>query len=122
MGVAIDMVGIVVQDMGAALEFYRLLGFDFPAGAESEGQVEVITPNGYRIAWDSEDLIKSFDPDWAAPAGSRISLAFKGDTPADVDRLCKQIVDAGFRPKKITLRRRLAVKVLHHPRPGWECG
>lgn len=91
-----DMVGIVVSDMAAALGFYRLLGLAIAPGAESEGHVEVITPNGYRIAWDSEDVIRSFDPEWTRPVGQRVGLAFKCDSPAEVDALYGQIVASGY--------------------------
>ena len=67
-----DMVGMVVSDMAAALRFYRLIGLDIAAGAEIESHVEVITPNGYRLAWDTEALVRSFNPDWQAPTGSRV--------------------------------------------------
>lgn len=91
-----DMVGIIVSDMAAALAFYRLLGLAIPAGAEAEGHVEVITPNGYRIAWDSEETIRSFNPEWQAPTGQRIGLAFKCTSPAEVDALYQQVVAAGY--------------------------
>lgn len=91
-----DMVGIIVSDMAAALAFYRLLGLAIPAGAEAEGHVEVITPNGYRIAWDSEETIRSFNPEWHAPTGQRIGLAFKCTSPAEVDALYQQVVAAGY--------------------------
>ncbi|MFN8566903.1 MAG: VOC family protein [Kouleothrix sp.] len=91
-----DMVGIIVSDMAAALAFYRLLGLVIPAGAEAEGHVEVITPNGYRIAWDSEETIRSFNPEWHAPTGQRIGLAFKCTSPAEVDALYQQVVAAGY--------------------------
>lgn len=91
-----DMVGIIVSDMAAALAFYRLLGLAIPAGAEAEGHVEVITPNGYRIAWDSEETIRSFNPEWHAPTGQRIGLAFKCTSPAEVNALYQQIVAAGY--------------------------
>lgn len=90
----LDMIGIVVKDMAAALAFYRRLGLNLPKGAEKEGHVEVIA-NGYRIAWDTEDLVKSFNPEWTAPTGSRISLAFKCESPAEVDALYRQITHAG---------------------------
>ncbi len=90
-----DMVGIVVSDMAAALGFYRLLGLAIAPGAEGEGHVEVITPNGYRIAWDSEEVIRSFDPGWTRPVGQRVGLAFKCDSPAEVDALYQQIVASG---------------------------
>lgn len=96
MAVKPDMVGIVVSDMAAALRFYRMLDLAIPAGSEGEPHVEVITPNGYRIAWDSEELIRSIDAGWQRPVGQRIGLAFKCDSPAEVDTLYQRIVAAGY--------------------------
>ena len=100
MAVQIDMVGIVVRDMAAALSFYRKLGLAIPEGAESEQHVEVTTPNGYRIAWDSEEMIRGIYPDWLQPVGQRIGLAFKCDSPAEVDALYRQLVAEGGRGHK----------------------
>lgn len=50
-----DMIGIAVHDMAAALNFYRLLGLDIPAGVEKEDHVEVVAA-GYRIAWDTVSM------------------------------------------------------------------
>jgi len=95
------MIGIVVRDMKRTLDFYRALGLDIPPGAEGEGHVEVITPNGYRIAWDAEHEIKSFDPDWKEPTSAgRIGLAFKCDSPADVDATYRRLVDGGYHGRK----------------------
>lgn len=91
-----DMIGITVRDMAASLRFYRLLGLAIPNGVETEAHVEVITPNGYRIAWDSEELAKSLNPAWVQPAGQRMSLAFKCDSPAAVDKLYHAIVEQGY--------------------------
>src|SRR5215212_7787757 len=41
----LDLVGIVVRDMEASLEFYRRLGLDIPEGAEDEPHVETATPS-----------------------------------------------------------------------------
>ena len=91
-----DMIGMTVRDMGAALRFYRMLGLDIPSGHEGEPYVDVITPNGYRISWNSLEMIKGIDPEWVEPAGQRITLAFKCDSPAAVDALYQQIVAAGY--------------------------
>jgi len=91
-----DMVGMVVADMAAALRFYRLIGLDIPAGAEAEAHVEVVTPNGYRLAWDTEALVRSFNPDWHAPTGSRVGLAFMCANAAEVDALYAAVIAAGF--------------------------
>lgn len=73
----IDMLGITVRDMAASLRFYRLLGLDTPANVEGEPYIEVITPNGYRISWNSLEMIKSLDPDWVEPVGHRMALALQ---------------------------------------------
>ena len=51
-----------------SLAFYRRLGLDFPAGAEREPHVEAVVPGGIRLMWDTHAAIKSFDPDFTAPA------------------------------------------------------
>ncbi len=95
-----DMVGMVVADMAAALRFYRLIGLDIPAGVDTESHVDVITPNGYRLAWDTEALVRGFNPDWRAPTGSRLVMAFKCASPAEVDALHAAVVAAGYRSVK----------------------
>ena len=96
MAIRPDMIGIVVRDMAAALDFYRLLGLEIPAGVEGEPFVEVTTPNGYRISWNTVAMVKSIDPEWVEPVGQRVSLAFKCDSPAEVDALYQRIVERGY--------------------------
>src|SRR5947209_7864245 len=90
-----DMIGITVHDMSAALNFYRLLGLDIATGTDAEAYVEVITPNGYRISWNTVEMVKQLDPEWVEPAGHRMALAFKCDSPAEVDDLYQRVVAAG---------------------------
>jgi len=83
MGVWLDLVGLIVRDMGASLRFYRHLGFDIPKESGLEGHVEVMLPGGLRFAWDTLEVIHSFDPQFElhpGPAG-----AFLCDSPADVE-------------------------------------
>lgn len=94
-----DMIGMVVKDMRAALEFYRALGLDIPDDGETQDHVQVIA-NGYRIAWDTEELIKGFDPNWSPPNGSRIGIAFLCDTPSDVDATYQRVIAKGYRSHK----------------------
>lgn len=84
-----SLVGIVTADMGRSLAFYRRLGLDIPEGAESEGHVEVTLPGRLRLAWDTVEVIRSFDPDFHLPEGGghAIGLAFEVDAPAEVDAL-----------------------------------
>jgi len=95
MSIQPDMIGLTVRDMGAALAFYRLLGLAVPAGVEGEAYVEVITPNGYRISWNSLEMVKGIEPDWVEPVGQRMGLAFKCDSPAEVDATFARLVAAG---------------------------
>ncbi|MGP3984943.1 VOC family protein [Streptomyces sp. KR80] len=93
----IDLIGLVVSDMAASLAFYRRLGLDVPADADSQPHVEAALPGGLRMAWDTVETIRSFDPEWTAPQGGRrIDLAFACDDPADVDRVYGELTGAGY--------------------------
>ena len=96
----LDLIEIIVQDMATALAFYRRLGFDIPLEADSEGHVEA-TAGGLRVAWDTVEVVQSFDPDWKAPVGGqRLGLAFLCDSPAEVDQIHDELVDAGYQAHK----------------------
>src|SRR4051812_6121164 len=87
MGLQLDVIGLVVADMGKSLAFYRRLGLDIPAGSDGEPHVDAALPGGLRLAFDTIDPIHSFDPEWAPPSGSpRAALAFRCDSPAEVDQ------------------------------------
>jgi catechol 2,3-dioxygenase-like lactoylglutathione lyase family enzyme len=99
----LDLVGIVVADMKRSLDFYRRLGLDIAAGAEESvhGHVEVTLPGGLRLAWDTVETVRSFDPSWEAPSGDpRTGLAFLLDAPGEVDALYAELVDAGHEGHK----------------------
>ena len=93
----LDMIGLVVADMAAALAFYRRLGLDIPAEADTAPHVELGLPGGLRLAWDTEDTIRSFAPDWQAGKGNgRTSLAFRLPDPAAVDAAYMALTEAGY--------------------------
>ncbi|WP_229696776.1 VOC family protein [Streptomyces lasiicapitis] len=92
----LELVGIVTSDLTASLAFYRRLGLEFPAGAEDLPHVEAALPNGLRVAFDTEETVRSFAPDWrAVPGAGRIGLAFQCGTPAGVDAVYEELVAAG---------------------------
>ena len=95
-----DMVGMVVRDMVASLQFYRALGLQILPDADKEPHVDYLTPGGFRIAWDSLEMIKGIYPDWIEAVGQRMTLAFKCDSPADVDATYKRLVGKGYRGYK----------------------
>ncbi|MFI1097212.1 VOC family protein [Streptomyces sp. NPDC020917] len=92
----IDLIGLVVADMAASLAFYRRLGLDLPPGADAEPHTELALPGGLRMAWDTVETIRSFDPGWTPATGSRISLAFDCGSPQGVDALFAELTDAGY--------------------------
>jgi catechol 2,3-dioxygenase-like lactoylglutathione lyase family enzyme len=92
-----DVVGIVVDDMARSLAFYRELGLTFAADADTQPHVEVTLPGGTRLAWDTIETIRSFDAGYEPASGSsRIGLAFRLDTPADVDATYEKLVADGY--------------------------
>jgi catechol 2,3-dioxygenase-like lactoylglutathione lyase family enzyme len=89
---------LVVSDMAATLAFYRRLGLEVPAEADQQPHVDVELGDGMRIAWDTEETIRSFDPGWSPPAGGghRVALAFACDSPAEVDAAWAELTGAGY--------------------------
>jgi catechol 2,3-dioxygenase-like lactoylglutathione lyase family enzyme len=91
----LEAFGIPVSDMGRAIAFYRRLGLEFPDGAESEGHVEA-QAGGIRYMLDSEDVLRSFDPDWKRPSdGNLHGGAFRCETPEEVDSVYADLLAAG---------------------------
>ncbi|HEY2541951.1 MAG TPA: VOC family protein [Gaiellaceae bacterium] len=93
----LDAIGIVSADLERSRAFYRLLGVEI---AEGNDHVEAAFPNGMRLMFDTEDVIRSFRPDWSRAAGNEVTLAFACASPAEVDELYARIVAAGFHGEK----------------------
>jgi catechol 2,3-dioxygenase-like lactoylglutathione lyase family enzyme len=95
------VIGLVVDDMAKSLAFYRRLGLDIPPDADSEPHVAFALPGGLQLMWDTVDTIRSFDPTWSGASGSpRVGLAFACSSPAEVDRVYRDLVDAGYHGHK----------------------
>lgn len=100
MTVRLNAISIVVADMGRSLAFYRMLGLQIAAERDTEPHVEAALPGGMRLLWDTEDVVRSFQPDWVRRGCDGMSLAFEADTPAEVDALYARLVDAGYEGEK----------------------
>jgi catechol 2,3-dioxygenase-like lactoylglutathione lyase family enzyme len=95
----LNALGIVASDMAASIRFYRLLGLDVP-DTPDEGHVDTFLPNGVRFMLDSEEVIRSFRPDWSRDTGNQISIAFECDGPGEVDAVYRRVLEAGFDGEK----------------------
>ncbi len=94
-----DALGVVASDMAATLAFYRRLGLDIPAEADTEGHVEVELVGGFRLMFDSVEVIEQFSS-YEAPTGGRsVSFAFRCDGPASVDATYADLTGAGYTAK-----------------------
>ena len=93
----LDAIGLVVADMGEAMDFYRMLGLQFTMGTEADDHAEASGPGGLRIMLDTEESVRSFSS-WEAPSGShRTALAFLCEAPPEVDRLHLELTVGGAR-------------------------
>ena len=81
------------------MEFYRLVGLDLPDDP-AEGHVEATMASGTRLMFDTEEIIRTFLPEWARANGNQVSLAFECASPAEVDALYQRVVAAGFEGEK----------------------
>jgi predicted lactoylglutathione lyase len=95
----LNALGVVVHDMGASIRFYRLIGIDVPETPD-EGHVDTFLPNGVRFMLDSEEIVKSFKPDWTRETGNQVGIAFECESPAEVDEIYARITAAGFHGEK----------------------
>jgi uncharacterized glyoxalase superfamily protein PhnB len=95
----LNAIGIVVSDMAASIRFYRLLGLDLPETPD-EGHVEAPEPNGTRLMLDSEEVVKSFLPEWSRETGNQVSLAFECGSSAEVDQVYARVIGGGFEGEK----------------------
>src|SRR6266478_5885236 len=95
----LNAIGLVVADMGRSIRFYRLLGLDVPETPD-EGHIDTFLPNGVRLMLDSEETIRTFEPDWQRETGNQMSLAFECASAAEVDETFARAVDAGFHAER----------------------
>jgi len=93
MALSFDFIGIVTDDLGSSLAFYRSLGLDIPTGQDDAAHVEVPLPGGMTLAWDPVSTVRGFLPGFELPHGeNRIGFAFRADSPEEVDRVYAELV------------------------------
>ena len=96
MSLQLQTIGIVVADMGKALNFYRTLGFPIPEGLDQEDNVDYTTPNGITLGFLTLSLAQEADPNFQIPVGQSMNLQFMVDTPAAVDEVYQKLMAGGY--------------------------
>jgi catechol 2,3-dioxygenase-like lactoylglutathione lyase family enzyme len=97
MGLDLFMVGVVVQDMPRAVEFYRRLGVEVPEGSEALEFVEV-KMSGLTFFLSTTGAQARWDPAARAPAGGgyRILLEFYVETAEALDAQYAELTEYGY--------------------------
>ncbi len=98
MALHLYMVGVIVEDMGRSVEFYRRLGLDIPEGSEREPHVK-IEMNELTFFLHDRRLNSVWDPNNSpASGGYGIVLEFFLETKEAVDAKFAELVDFGYSP------------------------
>lgn len=92
----LDAVGVTSNNLKKTVEFYSLLGFQFPEFKDDEGHLEPKTPDGAaRLMIDRKAIVRDIIGEDPKP-GNHSSFAVHYDSPAEVNEVAKKVVDAGF--------------------------
>lgn len=96
MSLEIYMVGVIVEDMPRAVEFYRRLGVDIPAGSETKPHVEV-KMSGMTFFLSTKAHNARWDPARTdASGGYRMILEFYLKTVEEVDAKYAELTGYGY--------------------------
>ena len=67
-----------------------------PADVDASPDHVEIEVGGLRIAWETQAMIHSLDPEWQPGGTGRVSVAFEADSPAGVDEAAQRVKAAGY--------------------------
>ncbi len=107
MALELYMLGLIAQDMGASLEFYRRLGLAIPEGSEGKTHVEIKMGNGLTFFLDSRP--SRWDPGFVRRDGPgrmeaadsyRSLLEFYLKTRAAVDAKYSELIGFGYQSRR----------------------
>jgi uncharacterized glyoxalase superfamily protein PhnB len=96
----LDAISITSTDLTKTVEFYSLLGFEFPAFTPDTKHLEPITKEGdVRLMIDEAAFMTSMTGLIPKPP-THSSFAMKCETPADVNACAASMKAAGFKIEK----------------------
>lgn len=96
----LNAVAVSSKDLKKTVDFYKLLGFEFPQIKEEEAHVESINDGqAVRLMIDSAALMKDLLGQEPVP-GNHSSFAVQYDSPQEVNLVAEKIHAAGFHVAK----------------------
>jgi predicted lactoylglutathione lyase len=96
----LNAVGVTTSDLSKTVQFYKLLGFQFPEFKADEQHLESITSEGSaRLMIDSKDVFKDIFGEDPKP-GNHSSFAIQYDTTQEVNEVADKVKKAGFQVAK----------------------
>ena len=90
----LDMVGIIVSSMEAAVLFYERLGFQ--ALGEREADYVELEHAGIRLSLNTKKMITGIYGYEPKSEGDKIELAFLCDSAEQIDQLCEKMKTFGY--------------------------
>ncbi len=113
MGLELYMVGLIVKDMAASLEFYRQLGLDIPPGSEGRTHVQIKMASGLTLFLDSRP--SRWDPGYEEQSepepvdrsgGYPFLLEFYLKERAAVDATYQELTGLGYKSQRFPFETR----------------
>lgn len=90
----LNAVGVSSSDFKKTVEFYTILGFEFPEFKDGEDHIETHT-SGTRLMIDSKSVLTKLIHEEPRP-GNTSAFAVEYDTPEEVNKVAAKIKRAGF--------------------------
>lgn len=107
MALELYMIGLITQDMGKSLEFYRRLGLDIPEGSEQQSHVEIKMSGGLTFFLDAKParwdpgFVAEDDPRPAQPSNAYpFVLEFYLKSRAELETRVAELTGFGYRMRR----------------------
>lgn len=96
----LDAVGVTSSNLRRTVEFYALLGFQFPEHKGDEQHLEPITPIGSaRLMIDMKNVVKDIIGEDPKP-GNHSSFAIQYNCPEEINKIIEKVMNTGFKVVK----------------------
>jgi len=92
----LNAIGITTTNLAKTVEFYTLLGFEFPDHKPDEQHLEPkISVGSAKLMIDSHDLIKEILGTDPVPS-NHSAFALEYETPKELDEIVQKLKNSGF--------------------------